>query len=157
MVAREGGEHRQGQAVTGSPATLRGTASILQAGAAGIRQRWAQPSGSTPKHLLTLWEWLVFSAPPQGSTLSFHPRGFPVDLGASSTRRVGWGLSSVFCLQLIAKEALSAGIQELLAPLNLELKQPLEKVSAWGGAAQGLLRVPRAPQEAAPAPPPLPK
>ncbi|XP_039088881.1 maestro heat-like repeat family member 5 isoform X3 [Hyaena hyaena] len=29
--------------------------------------------------------------------------------------------------QLIAKEAPSAGIQELLAPLNLELKQPLEK------------------------------
>lgn len=45
---------------------------------------------------------------------------------------LGWGgrgPSPVLCPQLIGEEAADTGIQELLAPLNLELKQPLEKVS----------------------------
>ncbi|KAF3822795.1 hypothetical protein GH733_008169 [Mirounga leonina] len=58
-----------------------------------------------------------------------HPWGFLVDLVSSSPGWVGWGPSPVFCLQLIWKEVASTGIQELLAPLNLELKQPLEKVT----------------------------
>lgn len=39
----------------------------------------------------------------------------------------------MFCPQLIWKEVANTGIQELLEPLNLELKQPLEKVSVWAG------------------------
>ena len=56
-----------------------------------------------------------------------------MDLVSSSPGGAGWGPSTVFCLQLIWKEVANTGIQELLEPLNLELKQPLEKVSAWAG------------------------
>lgn len=59
---------------------------------------------------------------------------------------VGWGPSPVFCLQLIWKEVASTGIQELLAPLNLELKQPLEKVSAWAGLPRVPMCAPRPPR-----------
>ena len=37
------------------------------------------------------------------------------------------------CPQCITKEVPDATIQELLASLNLDLKQPLEKVSTWVG------------------------
>ncbi|XP_034524422.1 maestro heat-like repeat family member 5 [Ailuropoda melanoleuca] len=50
-----------------------------------------------------------------------------MDLVSSSPGGAGWGPSTVFCLQLIWKEVANTGIQELLEPLNLELKQPLEK------------------------------
>lgn len=52
-----------------------------------------------------------------------------MELVSSSLGWGGWGPSPVSCLQLIGKEVADTGIQELLAPLNLELKQPLEKVS----------------------------
>ncbi|GAB5584274.1 maestro heat-like repeat family member 5 isoform X8 [Prionailurus iriomotensis] len=59
-------------------------------------------------------------------TQSAHPEfsslGFP-----SFPRRVGWGLNTAFRPQLIRKEVPNAGLQELLAALNLELRQPLEK------------------------------
>ncbi|XP_077703610.1 maestro heat-like repeat family member 5 isoform X13 [Canis aureus] len=48
-------------------------------------------------------------------------------LGLQLPRAGHWGPSTVFCLQLLWKEVADPGIRELLAPLNLEPQQPVEK------------------------------
>lgn len=53
----------------------------------------------------------------------------------------------MFCLQLLWKEVADPGIRELLAPLNLEPQQPVEKVSGWAacpGVPTSAQRRPRA-------------
>ena len=137
------GGHWQGQSVTGSPASLRG---------AGVSRRWGAARDQAEVGT-ALWQISPYPLGGGLSSLLTHrcpPRVFIPGVsqrmrGSSFPRRVGWGLNTVFRPQLIRKEVPNAGLQELLAALNLELKQPLEKVSAWGGASRGLLRVLRAP------------
>ena len=105
--------------------------------AAGGVAPWASP--------YPLWEQVVCPLPARGDCC---PRRFPVDLVSRSLSRGpvcpvhsglrpaslgSGGLSTVRCLQLIRKKVLDASVQELLGPLNLDFKSPLEKAGAQAG------------------------